>query len=91
MVWWSHYAQQGVYTHSLLGCDSTPSILNTLLGFSVLKKDYLRLFEIIWEYKNDKRWKVCGSSVDFCEAFDSISWMQMEAILCGYQIPEELI
>ena len=29
--------------------------------------------------------------VDFCKAFDSISWAQMEAILYAYQVPAELV
>ena len=29
--------------------------------------------------------------VDFCKAFDSVSWDQMEAILYAYQVPSELV
>jgi hypothetical protein len=35
--------------------------------------------------------KVVAIFVDFCKAFDSISWIQIEAILYAYQVPVELV
>ena len=29
--------------------------------------------------------------IDFCKAFDSVDWCQIEAILYAYQVPEELV
>ena len=29
--------------------------------------------------------------VDFCKAFDSVSWSQIEAILYAYGVPAELV
>jgi len=38
-----------------------------------------------------KESKCVAIFVDFCKAFDSINWTQMEAILLAYQIPQELV
>ena len=35
--------------------------------------------------------KLVAIFVDFCKAFDSVSWVQMEAILFAYQVPTELV
>ena len=47
-----------------------------------------RLFETV-QHTKDARLVVIF--VDFCKAFDSVSWDQMEAILYAYQVPSELV
>ena len=47
-----------------------------------------RLFETI---RMTKDAKLVAVFVDFCKAFDSVSWDQMEAILYAYQVPKELV
>ena len=47
-----------------------------------------RIFECINMTQNSK---CVAIFVDFCKAFDSISWAQMEAILYAYQVPTELV
>ena len=47
-----------------------------------------RLFESV-RMAQDER--LVAVFVDFCKAFDSVSWDQMEAILYAYQVPRELV
>ena len=47
-----------------------------------------RLFEAV---RMTRDAKVVAIFVDFCKAFDSVSWVQMEAILIAYQVPLELV
>ena len=47
-----------------------------------------RLFETV-QHTKDAR--LVAIFVDFCKAFDSVSWDQMEAILYAYQVPSELV
>ena len=47
-----------------------------------------RLFEAV---RMTRDAKLVAIFVDFCKAFDSVSWDQMEAILTAYQIPSELV
>jgi hypothetical protein len=47
-----------------------------------------RLFESIRMTKNAK---CVAIFVDFCKAFDSVSWSEIEAILYAYQVPTELV
>ena len=47
-----------------------------------------RIFESIRMTKDAKGVAVF---VDFCKAFDSVTWQQIEAILYAYQVPEELV
>ena len=47
-----------------------------------------RIFESIRMTKNAK---CVAVFVDFCKAFDSVSWSQIEAILYAYQVPVELV
>ena len=47
-----------------------------------------RIFESINMTKNAK---LVAIFVDFCKAFDSVTWTQIEAILYAYQVPEELL
>ena len=47
-----------------------------------------RIFESV---RMTKDAKVVAIFVDFCKAFDSISWVQIEAILYAYQVPVELV
>ena len=43
-----------------------------------------RIFESI---KMTKDAKLVAIFVDFCKSFDSVSWVQIEAILYAYQVP----
>jgi hypothetical protein len=47
-----------------------------------------RIFESIRMTKNAK---CVAIFVDFCKAFDSVSWSEIEAILYAYQVPTELV
>ena len=47
-----------------------------------------RIFESI---KMTKDAKLVAIFVDFCKAFDSVSWVQIEAILYAYQVPYQLV
>ena len=47
-----------------------------------------RLFEAV---RMTSGAKLVAIFVDFCKAFDSVSWVQMEAILVAYQVPTELV
>ena len=47
-----------------------------------------RIFESI---KMTKDAKLVAIFVDFCKAFDSVSWVQIEAILYAYQVPNKLV
>jgi hypothetical protein len=47
-----------------------------------------RIFESI---RMTQKARCVAIFVDFCKAFDSISWVQIEAILYAYQVPSELV
>jgi len=47
-----------------------------------------RIFESI---RMSQKARCVAIFVDFCKAFDSISWVQIEAILYAYQVPSELV
>ena len=47
-----------------------------------------RIFESV---RMTKDAKLVAIFVDFCKAFDSVNWVQIEAILYAYQVPEELV
>ena len=47
-----------------------------------------RLFETV---RTTQDAKLVAIFVDFCNAFDSVSWDQMEAILYAYHVPSDLV
>ena len=47
-----------------------------------------RVFESI---RMTQKSKGVAVFIDFCKAFDSVSWTQIEAILCAYQVPNDLV
>ena len=67
---------------------------NSQNGFRKLRstaQHVLALRRVFEGIKTTQNAKCVAIFVDFCKAFDSVSWVQIEAILYAYQVPAELV